>query len=252
MSISKLWTKPSGKLAVTSTQATLFLLKDFRKSVWRSEMSGQVKINLIFWPANNEAKPPGQIEFNAFLRTTTVSAVSPLTQLPADDPWFGPQIDTHTAPSIILSPRQLDAIEWVQGSPENAQLDEDCPSYEAPPAYATPQGMASKFCYTAQITVSLDATSTSLLVPTFHSCLITRAYDLDLKLSLPGSAIGLGSAMQIRLPVRVISEAAPTRRDSAVLLKETLGEELGRDLLCEDLDIADSEGPPPGYQRTSL
>lgn len=248
MSVSKLWTKPTGKVAITSAQSTPFVLKDFRKSVWRSELSGQVKINLIFWPVNDEAKPPGQIDFNAILRTTTVSAVSPLTQLPSDDPWSGPQIDTHTAPSIILSSRQFGDIEWVHDSPENAQLHEYRPSYEAPPAYATAQGMASKLCYTAQITVSLDATSTSLLVPTFHSCLITRAYDLDLKLSLPGSAIGLGPTMQIRLPVRITSEAAATRRDSAVLMKETLGDELGRDSMCEYLGIADPEGSPPGYQ----
>jgi hypothetical protein len=252
MFISKLWTKPSGKLAVTSTQPTLFVLKDFRKSVWRSELSGRVKINLVFWPANNEAKPPGQIDFNAFLRTTTVSAVSPLTQLPSNDPWFGPQIDRHTAPSIILSPRQIEDIEWVQGSPENAQVDEDCASYDAPPAYETPRVMAPKLCYSAQIMISLDATSTSLLVPTFHSCLITRAYDLDLKVSLPGPTIGMGPAMQIRLPVRVICAAAFARRDSAVLLEEALGDELGHDPMCEDLGIADPEGPPPGYQRTSM
>jgi hypothetical protein len=247
MSIGKLWTKSSGRLAVASTQPTSFVLRDFRKSVWRSELSGRVNIDLICWLANDEAKPPGQIVLNAILRTTTVSAVSPLTQLPSDDPWFGPQIDRHTAPSIILSPQNVEDIEWVQVTPADAQLKEDCPSYEAPPAYATPQRVASKLCYAAQITVSLNAAITSLLVPTFHSCLITRAYDLDLKFSLPGSTIGLGPAMQLRLPVRVISEAAATRRDSAVLLEETLGDELKRDHSCEDLGIADPEGPPPDY-----
>jgi hypothetical protein len=248
MSVSRLWTKPTGKLAIMSAQSTPFVLKDFRKSVWRSELSGRVKINLIFWPANDEAKPPGQIDLNPFLRTGTISAVSPLTQLPSDDPWFGPQIDRHTAPSIILSPRHIEDIEWVQSSHDNPQLDKDCPSHEAPPAYATPQNMTSMLCYTAQITVSLDATSTSLLVPTFHSCLITRAYDLELKISLPGSTISLGPSMQIKIPVRMMSEVAATRRDSAVLLKEALGDELGQDPLYKDLGIADLEDPPPGYQ----
>lgn len=136
----------------------------------------------------------------------------------------------------------------MQSSHDNPQLDKDCPSHEAPPAYATPQNMTSMLCYTAQITVSLDATSTSLLVPTFHSCLITRAYDLELKISLPGSTISLGPSMQIKIPVRMMSEVAATRRDSAVLLKEALGDELGQDPLYKDLGIADLEDPPPGYQ----
>jgi len=251
MSTSKLWTKPSGKLAVSSTQATRFVLKDFRKSVWRSQLSGCVKINLVYYPAHNGEKPPEQIDLSAFLRTKTVSAVSPLTQLPSDDPWFGPQVDEHNAPSIILSPHPIETIEWVQGPHEATQSDKDFPAYEAPPAYTTSQNMASKLCYSAQIKVSLDASSAFLLVPTFHSCLITRAYNLDMKLSLPGSAMGLGPAMQIRLPVQVVSEAAGTRRDSAMCQKEVTGSELGCDLMCEDLGMTDPEGPPPGYQRTS-
>ncbi|KAM0703717.1 hypothetical protein Q7P35_009656 [Cladosporium inversicolor] len=252
ISIGKLWTKPSGRLAVTSTQPMPFVLKDLRKSVWRSELSGRVKINLVFWPANDEAKPPEQIDFKAFLCTTTVSAVSPLTQLPSDDQWLGPQIDRHTAPSIIICAQGIRNIEWAEGPQEATQLAENCPWHEAPPAYATPQNLTSKPCYSAQIEVSLDATSAFLLVPTFHSCLITRAYDLDLKLSLPGSAMGLSPAMQLRLPVRVMSETAGTLRDSAVLLKEALGDGLGRDPMREDLGMTDAEDSPPGYQRTGV
>ena len=252
MSIGKLWTRRSGKLAVTSIQTTPFVMKDFRKSVWRSELSGRVKINLVFWPANDEAKPPGQIYLNAFLRTTTVSAVSPLTQLPSDDPWVGPQIDRHTAPSIIMSPRLIESIEWVRDFRGCTKLDGGFPSYEASPTSAAPQSTTFKLCYSTQITISLDTMSTSLLVPTLHSCLITRGYDLDLRLSLPGSAISLSSAMRLRIPVKVIFEGAAIRCDSAAPQVEAHALELGYGLMCEDLGMADAEGPPPGYQRTSV
>jgi hypothetical protein len=252
MSTSKFWTKPSGTLGVTSIQSTPFVLKDFRKSVWRSELSGRVKLNLVFWPAKDEAKPPARIDLNAFLRTTTVSAVSPLTQLPSDHPWFGPQVDRHAAPSMILSPQPIENIEWVKGSHESTQLEGHCPSYEASPAYAMPQSMTPNLYYSAQTTISLDAKSNSLLVPTFHSCLITRGYDLDLRLSLPGPAVGLGPAMRLGIPVKVMLEAAAVRRDSAVSQKEALGLDVGHDIMCEDLGMTDPEGPPPGYQRSSL
>ena len=251
MSLSRLWTKPSGKLAVASIQSTPFVSKDFHSSIWRSELSGCVKINLNFYPAHNEAKPPRQIDFSALLRTNTFSAVSPLTQLPSDDPWYGPEMDKHTAPSIILSPQVMENIEWVQGPPETTRPDEDIAFYEAPPAYAMPQNNDSTLCYSAQVTASLGAASAFLIVPTFHSCLITRAYDLDLRLSLPGSAIGLGPAMRIKLPVQVVPEAAALRRDSAMDQEEALGSVLGCDPTCEDLGMTTHQGPPPGYQYSS-
>jgi hypothetical protein len=111
-----------------------------------------------------------------------------------------------------------------------------------------PQSASSKLCYSTQITASLDATSAFLLVSTFHSCLITRAYDLDLRISLPGSAIVLGHAMRIRLPVSMVSEAADTRRDSAVIQEQAVGSGLGCDPMCEDLGMANPQGPPPEYQ----
>ena len=248
MSVGRLWAKPSGRIAVASVQSAPFTSKDFHSSVWRSEMSGRVKIKLRFYPAYDDAEPPGQIDFSALLRTRTTSAVSPLAQLPSVDPWLGPEIDKHTAPSIILSSQAIDHIKWVQEPRESTRDDGNHPTYEAPPAYSTLQKETSKLCYSTEITASLGATSTFLLVPTFHSCLISRAYDLDLRLSLPGSAIGLGPSMQIRHPVQVVSEAASMRRDSVVCQHKTIDIEQGCDAMCEDLGMTDPQGPPPGYQ----
>ena len=252
ISVSRLWAKPSGQLAVISTRSTPFVLNDLHKSVWRNQLSGSVEIDLIFYPAWDGANPPAQIDLGVLLRTTTISAVSPLTQLLSDDQWIGPQIDKHTAPSIILSPHVIENIEWSQGPHETTQLGENCPAYKALPTYATPQNLTSKLCYSTQIEATLNATSASLLVPTFHSCLIARSYDLDLRLSLPGSAIGLGPAMRISLPVQVMSEAAATRHDSVVPREELLRIELGCNPSCEDLGLTHPEGPPPIYQATSV
>jgi hypothetical protein len=58
--------------------------------------------------------------------------------------------------------------------------------------------------------------------------------------------------MRLEIPVKVMLEAAAVRRDGAVSQKEALGLNLGYDSMCEGLGMADPDGPPPGYQRTSL
>lgn len=251
MSLSKLWKRPSRRLVIASVHSTPFVSKDLHESVWCSELSGRVTIDLSFYPADDGAEAPRHIDFNAFLRTRTISAVSPLTQLPSDNPWFGPEIDKHTAPSIILSPQVIKNIEWVQDPHGFIRPDEDCPTYDAPPAYAVPQVATSKLCYSAQITASLNAKSAFLLVPTFHSCLITRAYDLDIRLSLPGSSIGFGPSTRIQVPAQVVAEAVTARRDSAVYQHKTISPEVGRDAMCEELGVTDLQGSPPPYHRTS-
>lgn len=249
ISLRKLWAIPSGKLVAKSMQTTPFVVKDSSSSLWLSRVSGFVKINLSFHPIHDGAQPPGQINLNAILRSKTISAVSPLEQLPSDDPWSGPRIDKHTAPSVILTPQATESIEWVRGIRETTD-GVSCPSYEYPPAYTASRNAPSSFCYSATITVSLDSTLAFLLAPTFHACLITRMYDLDLRLSVPGSSLGLGSAMRLTLPVQVILEGAAKRCDSAVVQKDALGSDLGFDLMCETLGSTDSQGPPPDYRRT--
>jgi hypothetical protein len=61
--------------------------------MWHSGLSGQVKLELLFIPASNGAKPPEQVELSGIFRTETSSAVSPLSQLPSTDPWLGPELD---------------------------------------------------------------------------------------------------------------------------------------------------------------
>jgi hypothetical protein len=74
-------------------------------------LSGQVKIKLEFHPAYSEARPPERIDLDSILRTKTTSAVSPLSQFPWEDPWHGPEVDEHSAPSVILSSRAIGNID---------------------------------------------------------------------------------------------------------------------------------------------
>jgi hypothetical protein len=214
--LRKLWVKQLGNIAVTSVEASTFGVQKVHSGVWHSDLSGQVKFELMFIPAFDGAEPPKQIELSGIFRTETTSAVSPLVQLPSTDPWLGPELDRHTAPSVILSSQAVGDISWTRISAAGK-----CPSYEALPSYRPPKHPCSSSHYSADIVASLTAAVGCSLVPTFHSCLISRTYSIDLRLSTRTLTFGSFSSMRLKVPVLVAYEHADNRRNSAMFSAET-------------------------------
>jgi hypothetical protein len=216
MPLRQLWAKRLGNLTVTSMQAPTFQIRKVHSGMWHSGLSGQVKLELLFIPASNGAKPPEQVELSGIFRTETSSAVSPLSQLPSTDPWLGPELDRHTAPSVILSSRAIGNISWKRISAAHTESDEKCPSYEVSPSFRAPKSPHSNPQYSAEIVVSLTAAIGFSLVPIFHSCLISRTYSIDLRLSTRMLTFGSFSAMRLKVPVVVAYEPTDVRRDSTM------------------------------------
>jgi hypothetical protein len=219
--LRKLWVKQLGNLVVTSVQASTFRVQKVDSGVWHSDLSGQVKLELMFIPAFDGAEPPKQIELSGIFRTETTSAVSPLVQLPSTDPWLGPELDKHTAPSVILSSQAVGKISWTRVSAAGTESGEKCPSYEAMPSCRHPERPCPSSHYSAEMVASLAAAVGCSLVPTFHSCLISRTYSIDLRLSTRTFTFGSFSNMRLKVPVLVAYEHADDRRDSAMFSAET-------------------------------
>ncbi|KAJ5272972.1 hypothetical protein N7478_008097 [Penicillium angulare] len=110
--------------------------------------------------------------------------------------------------------------------------------------------------YTASLVIPVTLPTSKTFVPTFHSCLMSRSYSLDLSLSYhtPGTNI-LTPTIKLRLPVQIITE--PKYADS---MKSSLGLVVTQEELDEffqprsispavanaTIDIA----APPGYSET--
>jgi hypothetical protein len=246
LSLRKLWERSPGKLVVTSVQSSPFRIKDIDSSVWRSELSGQIKIILEFHPAYNDAQPPERIDLDSILRTKTTSAVVPLPQVPSEDPWHGPEIDEHSAPSVILSSRAIGSIDWVPAQ-DPTRSDEKCPAYEVASAHQSLRERSLQHCYSAQIVASLDAAIGFSLIPTFHSCLISRAYEVGLRLSVQGSVNVFGSKIRLMLPVQIVPEQCAMRRDSAVSCEDDFGL---WPISRKEPRMTESRGPPPKYESS--
>lgn len=261
MPLKKLWAKRLGNLGVASTQASTFLVRKVHSGMWHSQLSGQIKLQLMFVPAFDGAEPPRQIELSGIFRTETTSAVSPLIQLPSTDPWLGPELDRYTAPSVILSSRAVGDIGWKKVPLEGDESEEKCPAYEAPPPRRSPKCSSSVSHYSAEMVASLSATVGCLLVPTFHSCLISRTYSVDLRLSAQILTFGSSSTVRTKVPVLVAYEHTDPRRDSAISSTETGNVDIVRRcdfevrpnerLTWEEMGASDSYSSPPSYELSS-
>jgi hypothetical protein len=250
VSLRRLWKRSPGKIVVTSVQSSPFRIKDIDSSVSRSELSGQVKIELEFHPAYNGAQPPERIDLDSILRTKTTSAVIPLPQLPSEHPWHGPERDEHSAPSVILSSRAIGNIDWVINSHDPTWSGEKCPAYDVASSDGSVQDASLPHYYTTQIVASLDAAVGFSLVPTFHSCLISRAYEVRLRLSVQDSATVFGSTIRLTLPVQIVLEQFAMRRDSAVSCEDDFGLGLDWRMSHKKPRMTKSRGPPPRYESS--
>jgi hypothetical protein len=259
--LRKLWAKRFGDLAVTSIQASTFRVRKVHSDMWHSGLSGQVKLRLMFVPASDGAEPPRQIELSGIFRTETTSAVSPLLQLPSTDPWLGPELDRHTAPSVMLSSRAVGNISWKRVSAADTVSDEKCPSYEVSPSCRPPKFPRVNSYFSAEVVASFTAALGCSLVPTFHSCLISRTYRIDLKLSTPTLTFGSFSTMRLKVPVLVAYEQTDIRRDSAMFSEEMAEADIitrcdsevrsDERLTWEEMGAVGSLGSPPSYEFAS-
>jgi hypothetical protein len=112
--------------------------------------------------------------------------------------------------------------------------------------------------YTASVVIPISLPNNKTFVPTFHTCLISRTYSLDLSLTYhtPGTNV-LTPTISLRLPVQVITQ--PKYADS-------LKSDLGMIVTQEELDeffqprsvaplnepVVDVSLAPPGYSETVI
>lgn len=163
-------------------------------------------VNLRFDPAESSAPPPKLSSLTTKLKVATFFSSAPLSDLPTriTDFHYSSSKGVHVE-TIQLSARCVASAQWNRHSPTSSP-------YPASPSSSTLTSFsptASSFYnggvfYTTQILVPVTLPSsnntTKTFVPTFHSCLVSRTYALDLYLGT--QAVGTTN-LHIKLPVQV-------------------------------------------------
>ncbi|XWW95391.1 hypothetical protein V2A60_003349 [Cordyceps javanica] len=201
----KLFSVKAGKLTAASTQpeAVMFTADG------RDASTSAAHINLEFVPDSVDKKPPKITAVSAKLLSTTYFGAAPVNYLPN----LGPRTAYHSNPCLNyttttnISNTTVDKIAWCQEKVDAGRRDSGySSSHLSPDSDGMAKGGGNKktgspIKYVASLDIPFTITNTNrkIFLPTFHSCLISRTYVLQLCLHV-GPA---NSTMTLSVPVQV-------------------------------------------------
>ncbi|KAJ5544524.1 hypothetical protein N7535_007077 [Penicillium sp. DV-2018c] len=186
-------------------------------------------INLRFDPIGDE-QPPQLGTMTSKLRTNTFFSASPWDDFPSSTgmPFaqVGRSLYSETVPLLTMC---VASAQWTKHFSSNEYLRRDsAQSYSSDSSVGPSSTFAGNTYYTASVVVPVTLPKSKAFVPTFHSCLMSRTYSLDLSLTYHTPATNLITpTISLRLPIQFTSRADPT---------ETLKVSLGVTVTQEELN----------------
>ncbi|KAE8314365.1 hypothetical protein BDV41DRAFT_534195 [Aspergillus transmontanensis] len=161
-------------------------------------------VYLRFDPIGDEP-PPTLGSLCSKLSVSTFYTITPWTDFPS--PSYVDSLGRHHYGTIVsLSSLCVSSTKWtkhsgVRRSGRSALVDVT-PTKPSPTTSSTDRGTY----YTAVVTVPVTIPPTKAVVPTFHSCLISRIYALDLSISYhtPNASL-LTPSVSLRVPIQITS-----------------------------------------------
>lgn len=174
-------------------------------------------VNLRFDPLDPAAQPPQLSSVTTKLRAYTFFGAAPYRSIPevsAKDNWSS--LHGLYPEYIELSSRNLSTVTWTRHDPNERTSEitrrpstfSDCSLNSVPePSAGYVEG--SPFWTTSLLVpIVLPTESRKIFVPSFHSCMVSRSYTLELNISFhpPGAAVGFSPSIVLKSPVQISSE----------------------------------------------
>lgn len=228
------------------------------------------RVNLRFDPVNNDQQPPELGTMWSKIKASTFFGTTPWQDFPSRSPAL-----VHCtakgvySENISLSSRCVVSAQWQkhesQSESDLARRDSLYSASSIESATAPSASYAGKKFYTSSILVPITLpTGNKAFVPTFHSCLVSRTYLLDLCISYrtPNANI-LVPTVSLKLPIQIASSGNIPESDTDV--SSMTAAEIDRDFfrprnitppspeytltssLNPDVAAADSQLAPPQY-----
>ncbi|KAI9729891.1 MAG: hypothetical protein M1818_008331 [Claussenomyces sp. TS43310] len=203
-----------GSITLSSTQPKSFIVSPATTS---SPPTTTAILNLRFDPSNPSYRPPRLSSVVTRIKALTFCCIQAQTDLArridmmsAYDPSRSMYTSTQT-----LSNLKLDSSDaWVFKPHFPPQYSRRDSGYETAVEAPAGSGTSGTGYYEAQICVPLSLPQSKLTwLPTFHSCLLSRIYSLEIALSVSTGSSSTG--LRLRMPVQ-ISCSSVQRRGSAV------------------------------------
>lgn len=206
-----------GRLVIESAQPSSLRLPPLRSDP-SIPVTTLATVNVRFDPANESCQPPRLSTLQAKLKVATFFGSVPLRDIPTKSSDFHySSFKGIFVESLNLSSRCLANQGWEKHngpSPPSTPIRRDSAWSMASTSHKIPSPSTDyngKTFYTARIIVPISLPKgNKVFVPTFHSCLISRIYALDLYLSLhtPSTSVS-DPTLHLKLPIQMSSEGNP-------------------------------------------
>lgn len=171
-------------------------------------------LRVRFDPADEKAEPPKLTTLAVKLKVGTFYASLPLRDIPHKSNEFHySSVKCVYVDSLPLSSRCLDISNWTRH--QSSDLTQaNASAHDIPAPSSAYQG---KCFYTTSVIVPISLPNkTKYFVPTFHSCLMSRVYALDLNLAVgPPKATVTDTVLHLKLPIQVSCEPNPRAQYAA-------------------------------------
>jgi hypothetical protein len=225
-----------GTLVMQSAQPKSLVIPGARSPP--TTLTTMAKVVLRFDPADENSQPPRFGSLNSKIKVSTFFASYPRTNFPNRTSHEFDSMSGIYSETLDISKMCVASAQWERHESEaslaNARRDSgvsDCSTQGR--SSSTSLGVAhtntsthstaaatknykGKSFYTATLLVPITLPENKNFVPTFHSCLISRAYLLNLHLSVHAPGIG-DPTLSVKVPIQI---AADSSESGAVRLRE--------------------------------
>ncbi|KAH7065417.1 arrestin [Macrophomina phaseolina] len=262
-----------GKL-VMETQQPRSLRIPGARSADNCPITTSAKVVLRFDPADENCQPPRLGGLSSKLKVMTYYATTPRREFPRREQTLLDISQGYYAETLSLSSRCMSAAQWTKHTPTAAEVAatsnpaitrrdsgiSDCSdSSNGKNNIPEPsESYAGRTYYTANLLIPIELPTNKTFVPTFHSCLISRVYRLDLSLS-----ISTTTSLSLKVPLQVTADSSEegaserAERDASQALQREAEAAMHevfapRSVAPPTVDFPSTGAAPPGYEDSAL
>ncbi|QDS70841.1 hypothetical protein FKW77_005177 [Venturia effusa] len=208
-----------GRLVIEASQPKSFLLPAVPAGEAIPAVSTMAKVVLRFDPATESCPPPRLGSLSSKLKVSTYFATTPRQALPTRTQMNYDMTQGYISDMLQLSSMCVASVEWQKHDASESPEARRASTLSTMSAMTVGTNTLSPGVipdasssykdgsfYTASILVPSSLPTSKHLVPTFHTCLVSRQYALHLNLSTHGQP--LGPSVTLKLPIQISSEGS--------------------------------------------
>lgn len=260
-----------GKL-VMETQQPRSLRIPGARTPGNRPITTSAKVVLRFDPADEDSLPPRLGSLSSKLKVTTFYATTPRREFPRREHILLDMSQGVFAETLPLASRCMAAAQWTKHTPSADDIAaasdptatrrdsgiSDCSDTNNNKNIPEPsESYAGRSYYTANLLIPIQLPTNKTFVPTFHSCLVSRVYRLDLSLAMSAT-----THLTLKIPIQVSAEgsaegvSATAERDASQAVQRDAEAAMHEVFAPRSVAPPSTEflgsAAPPGYEASTL